>query len=779
MTEVINRQRAWSPAPGARVRLRVGLDRPRVLDGEFGTVRYSWPFVSDEFHWLVALDETVTDGRRSYSTVLCSSRELEPVDARDQIVETNHGVDRSESPSSGESRASTSEKPRSARIPATVPAPVGRPATRAVPEIIAYRRSTAFVGRANELADFKENLALSLDDDRRRFIFDVFGPSGVGKTWLLRRYADEFRRAGGIVVWTDDSEEDVVGVMEQIVGQLAAQGWSFGPFEDELRRYRQYWRGQQPREADRSPAAGVSCREARAANEFVPVDLCRGDDLESSATDRPNLAVLGPRFVGIADSGPLQQAARVLTPLFLSALQTVAADRPIGLFFDGYERTGSFLDSWLHCILNGQYGDLPGTTMIAIAGQAPLDSIRWSCFESIIARVRLGPLADDEVRGLLLHHWILDDRVVETAKQVSGRLPVLVATMAVRVSDHQERLVDPSRSALDCFLASLGDPARRAVALTAAVPRRLDVDVLHRLIDDSNAIALIDWLRKMPFVEQRGSSWTYRRVVRDVLLRYVRDTTPDRWILLHRRLAEYYEGLGADLEHEPASPLRDATRQSYAVEALYHRLSQDAPGFRAQAFNGFVDRFGGDQTLARRWAQVIREAGEDAADEVTQLWGERFLQCIEAFLHRRYESAASTFDALLATGCLDAEGRRRALAWYARLLSVAAKLEQALAAYDDLVNLASDDVSVWLEKGLTLSRLGRHREALDCFGQALTVDPNNPVALARRRATYRLLEDVDDSAAGGPSSDLLSGGDPRAAAATLDAAVLDQDPART
>lgn len=720
----MHRRSAWSPAPGVRVRLHPRLDRPRVLDGEYGTVRYSWPFVSDEFHWLVALDQPVTDGQRLYTAILCSGDELEPATVCEETVDGERAAERSRSVSpTGEDGAASEDPgcPAPAKPASSCSRRVGWPASGPASEIITYRRSTAFVGRAKELAEFRHNLTLSLDDDRRRFIFNISGASGIGKTWLLQRYAEEFRRTGGVVVWADDSLEDVVDVMEQIVGQLAAQGWRFEAFDEELRRYRQYWRGIQPWRADQPPEAMAGPRETIGSTALVPLADLHDDHYDDVATDLRSLAIPDPLLATMASIGPLRRAVQVLTPLFLRCLQNVAEVRPVGLFFDGYDRTAPFLDSWLRSILNGQYGDLPGTTILAIAGQTPLDRTTWSCFDSILARVPLGPLSDEEVRGLLLHHWILDHRAVKTIQHVSGHLPVLVATMAVRASDRQECLADPSRSALDYFLAMLGDPARRAVALAAAVPRHLDVDVLQVVVDDENAIALVDWLRKMPFVERRGGAWTYRRAVREILLHYVRDAAPDRWGKLHQRVAEYYERLDADLEREPSSPLRAMTRQTYATEALYHRLCQDAAGYRAQALNGFVACFGGDQMGARRWAEAICEAGQDAADQVTRLWGERFLQSIEAFIYRRYGSVAKTFDALLATGCLDPANRRRALAWQAQLSSKTRMFDLPSAAYGRLPNDVASDLSTGPGQDLTFSPLVCDREELDGIAEAASL----------------------------------------------------------
>lgn len=54
-------------------------------------------------------------------------------------------------------------------------------------EINRRRQSDAFVGREEQLQLFRANLAYSVDNEQRRFIFAISGQGGVGKTTLLQR----------------------------------------------------------------------------------------------------------------------------------------------------------------------------------------------------------------------------------------------------------------------------------------------------------------------------------------------------------------------------------------------------------------------------------------------------------------------------------------------------------------------------------------------------------------------------------------------------------------
>ncbi|HEY6285055.1 MAG TPA: hypothetical protein VIX20_05290, partial [Ktedonobacteraceae bacterium] len=90
--------------------------------------------------------------------------------------------------------------------------------------VLNNRQQEMFVGREKEKSLFSRNLELSLDDDRRRFIFNIFGQGGVGKSTLLHRFQKLAENNGAITACVDENQEDVPMVMGHIAKQFERQG---------------------------------------------------------------------------------------------------------------------------------------------------------------------------------------------------------------------------------------------------------------------------------------------------------------------------------------------------------------------------------------------------------------------------------------------------------------------------------------------------------------------------------------------------------------------------
>nr|WP_308061875.1 ATP-binding protein [Streptomyces sp. LBUM 1477] len=469
-------------------------------------------------------------------------------------------------------------------------------------ELIRRRTRQGFVGRTTERAAFRANLALPVDDERRRFLFHVHGNAGMGKTFLVRELEQIAREHGALTAYVDDGVGSVPEAMAVIADRFARQGRRFKELDRLLTAHREHRYEAElaamaaaEQEGPRHGAAGGAADEGDAADAGDargPGASARarlGGAAEPSAASmaaaRATLVALGlvpvvGPFAGAVDPAQLaRQADRlrtglgtrsraredaelllapelVLTPALLEELTGAAAEAPwLVLLFDTYERTGAFLDPWLHDLVSGdRHGPLPGNLVLVTAGQLPLDATRWGGLGDFVLDLPLRPFTEAESRGLLAARGVLAPPVVEEVLRLTGGLPVLVSTLAEARPAGLDDLADAgdaSATAVERFLRWESDPVRRAAALTCALPRWLDAEVFRVAVTgEADGVgagaedlhALFAWLRALPFVTDRGDRVVFHDVVRAPMVRLQRTRSPRGWAERHRRLAEAFAG---------------------------------------------------------------------------------------------------------------------------------------------------------------------------------------------------------------------------------------------
>lgn len=349
--------------------------------------------------------------------------------------------------------------------------------TPSLQDILKRRQRSDFVGREEQIALFRQNLALPLDDDRRRFIFNVAGQGSVGKTWLLRRFRQLAGARDAITAWTDEAEEDVPEVMGRIAEQFEEQGYDLESFSE---RYRVYRQKRRELEADPDAPQGFPAFVGRTLIKGG-LGLARGTPVGAAAAefvDEETLASLGGEVasfvaqkIGNKDEVRLVlEPIHVLTPLFLKDLREIAEEHTIALFFDTYERTGDFLDLWLRGLLEGRHGEVPANIVLTVAGRDPLDRDQWSPFEGLIARLPLDPFTKEEALDYLNRQGVTNAKVVDVILQLSSRLPLLVATLASETPDDPGEVDDPSGEAVERFLKWVQDPEEASSRIGCCFP---------------------------------------------------------------------------------------------------------------------------------------------------------------------------------------------------------------------------------------------------------------------------------------------------------------------
>ena len=582
-------------------------------------------------------------------------------------------------------------------------------------DAIRQGQQSGFVGREDQLDSFRRQLGLEWDDPRRRYVLNVHGQGGVGKTTLLREFAHISGRAGALAALTDHNEKDAPEAMARLAAELEQAGGAdatlaFSKFSE---RHATYLKKRGELEADPAAPQGLAGLFGRAlvrGGAKVIRNTTPGSDFALSLIEEPLADQAGQwaeyvhRKLGNRDEVQLVlEPAVVLTPLFIKGLDELAAERRIALLFDTYENTGNFLDGWLRDLLV----KAPSELTLVIAGRHELNRNSWSELEHIVARLPLDPFSEDEARDYLARKGVTSEKVIEVILSLSGRLPLLLTTLAAESPDDPAKVGDATGTAVERFLKWIDDPARRALALNGALPRRLNRDIVELPGGDA---AGFDWLITNPFVVRLpgDGGWAYHPVVRDQMLRYKRVESPADWTALHERLAERYratrDGLNPEWEKGATSP----DWRAAALEELYHRLCARPQQELAATLNEFAVALNTRWSLAVEWATTMGAAGHDANHAPLLDWGQSLRRGLAAYDEGQYGIAAEMFSRLAGSNLLP-----------------------------------SNQSIVWAFRGETYRQLERYKEALADFNRAVVIEPKDDWYLYQRGITRRRLDPAD------------------------------------
>ncbi|CAM5242604.1 tetratricopeptide repeat protein [Streptomyces griseomycini] len=518
--------------------------------------------------------------------------------------------------------------------------------------LIQQRRRAGLVARSAERELFRANFDTPPEDGRHRFLFHVHGNAGVGKSRLLKEFEHIARECGAVTSYVDESAGNIPEALAVMCRQFAAQGHRFKELERLLatHRERRHEAGTAALaaldpEPDSGPSAGGgpsagSMAVARAG--LAGLGLIPGVGAFAGVLDPTRLAQgadrlrtgLGARFRSPEDVQLVLSPESVLTPVLADELHGVAADAPwIVLFFDTYERTGTFLDAWLHDVMTtDRYGTLPATVVVVTAGQRPFDTARWGGFADFTTTLALGPFTEAEARGLLADRGITAEPVVAEVLRLTGGLPVLVSTLAGTRPAHPDDVHDPSATAVERFLKWEPDPVRRAAALAGALPRWLDADVFRAAADcDGDRLdELYGWVSTLPFADERAGRLRYHDVVRAPMLRLQRLRSPRGWADRQRRLADVFRQWRGETEagRDAGRLWADEEWRELRLAESYHLLCAREREALSGVLRDLVEACEQGEAVAGRWVRVLEDAGRDAELRVVSSWGRRLSRAL-------------------------------------------------------------------------------------------------------------------------------------------------------
>ena len=612
---------------------------------------------------------------------------------------------------------------------------------RSLQDLIRSRQQSGFVGRQGQIVRYQENLGFPVDDERRRFIFNIHGDAGVGKTYLTKQLRQTAIENGSLAAYVDETVDDAVSAMTAIAEEFSRHGVRLSEFEKRAAVYREH---RHELEADPHTPDGVAAFLTRtavtigfAAARDVPLagSLLASVDV-GTAADQVNRArtYLARKFSNHADVRLLLSPADELTPLFISGMDHAAVGRPIALFIDTYERIGRLLDRWLHRFYDGQYGELPETLITTISGQNPLNPNLWGDYLPVIADVPLEPFSEAEARQFLASKNIHDESTVQVILTLSGRLPMWLATLAEARPMDVADIGDPAGEAVERFLKWEDDSAKRSIAITAALPRTLNQDVLAAIAPAEKARELFSWLCGLPFVTRRAGSWGYHEVVRAAMLRLQLAQAPSEWRSSQVILAQASERHA----RQAAGGIGDAWANpnwiDHTREQIYHLLCADPINNLPKALSSAVKAAEHSAIRARQWAEAISAAGSDTDNAAVVKWGQRLGDSIHDSDLTQYLTYLVN-DAHLDNGTLVIALKERGDNYRSTK-----RYAEALADYTRAIELDPGNAWAIIGRGVTYQLTEAYAEALADYTRAIELDPGNAWAIIGRGVTYQLTE---------------------------------------
>ncbi|MFJ8926512.1 tetratricopeptide repeat protein [Streptomyces sp. NPDC102364] len=620
------------------------------------------------------------------------------------------------------------------------------------------------MGRQEELAVFKEALRMP-PGEVAQFIFHIHGPAGVGKSTLVRHLESAAQEAGAATALVDESAADIVEVMSAISVQFAKAGRPLKAFEKLLATYRQRRHEAHASIAGLNTSAGLesdpAVERSPSASSLVAsqvglagLSLIPGVGPFAGAVDANQVAigadrlkaVLSSRIRSHEDVELLMSPAHTLAPVFLEDLSQTAERLPwVTLFLDTYERSGPILDVWLRSLLiDGRYGELPANILVVIAGQGELDVQCWADWRDFIHDIPLDAFTEAEGRLLLASKGVTDEKIIQVMLQSTGRLPVLLSTLAETRPSRVDEISDPSETAVERFLKWENDPAKRSAALSAAFPQAFDEDIFRIAVDDEDQASYFDWLRSMPFVSSRSGRCRYHGLVRTSMLRMQRQKSLARWGEIHGRLEDNFRRARVELEEDlPTRPERwqEAEWREFRLQETYHQLCVDPRSALAPALREALDAYSYDPVEFRRWAQCLVQAGEDSGAQPVGDWGRRLLESLAS------SDPGLPLTIIASEGELDATARSLAFSLRGREHRKNRHFELALTDYETAHALDPSLDRPLAGRGATLRNMGRNEEALADLTRAIEISPAYKWAIAERILVLLNLRRHEDSLA--------------------------------
>jgi tetratricopeptide (TPR) repeat protein len=275
--------------------------------------------------------------------------------------------------------------------------------------------------------------------------------------------------------------------------------------------------------------------------------------------------------------------------------------------------------------------------------------------------------------------------------------------------------------------------------MIAALPRVLNQDILTAIAPEAGE--LFSWLCGLPFVDRQAGSWAYHEVVRAAMLRLQLAQAPAEWRSSQAALARVNRRWAHAAADRTENVWAYPDSIDHASEEMYHLLCADPVKNLPKALASAVRAAERSILHARRWADLVADAGRDTGNRTLSDWGQRLRDGIHDSDLTRY------FTHLIIDADLGEKTLILALEQRGRCHRLAGRLDQALIDFDHALEL--DPAVAWImaERGEVCRLMGRYDEALADLNHTIELDPGYARAIGSRGRTYQVTGRYDEALA--------------------------------
>lgn len=619
--------------------------------------------------------------------------------------------------------------------------------------VLDQRRKEFFVGRSEQLLVFSENYA---GDIPNFMVFAVTGEGGVGKSTLLQQFMNEATSPliNAIVVNCDEKHDSSYLVMGHIANELASKYHIRHKEFDE--RYKKYRELREEIESDPKAPHGVIDLLAKGVTDFaiksaraVPgvTPFLEGTNEKAAGETVAELFNYAISRWGNKDEVMLlREPERILTPLFLQLLSKACGDRRLVLMLDVFERTSESLTPWLLALFKFEFGEFDTNICFVIAGRDPLEQ-HWTELAGVVCYLTLEPFTPDETRFYLRNRGITNDRLVAQIHEDTGGLPVLIELLASTSPKADMPLPDVSKDAVERFLQWVSNEEHRNVALLAAIPRQFNRDLLSAALN-RDASQSFSWLSTQSFVRRgMGRGWFYHDKVRELVLRYLRNTVPQDLSATHSRLAGYFSNALTGLNLNDKSAYESETWRKLECERVYHIICASTEQYQSEAVNAFLHSFRWHRVFADEIARACLQCGRESESQMmTELAG------ILSDIYRDYDqgnfnSVINGLEKIRLRPGLTTKARSEIYGIRGAMQLFNGNFVQSMQDLSMAVEIDPTNINAVLRRGAAYLFMGKPEEAMAAINNSLAADNGGSKPIVLRGLTSLLLGNSENALA--------------------------------